>query len=114
MPVDGEPAVIVVSTVEFTVAAPPSAKALRVSLSHVYAMGDGVDIEIKARSDAGAQPILEKTILPLARTEEPRWREFDLPLPTGATHLDVKVFSKSGDSTADWIALRDFSFEQAQ
>jgi len=111
MPLDGQPTIVAVSATEFQVPAPAAAKSLRMSFSHVYPIGDGVDIEIKARTGDGPAQLFEKTVPPLPGSGEPRWREYELPLPSGVTQVEVHVFSKSGDSSADWLALRDFSFK---
>jgi hypothetical protein len=109
MPKNGTRAIVAVAPVEITVAPPPEADVLHLSLSHVYALGDGADIDIVAEGGSGSTELFSKRIPPLARDDEPVWRRYELPLPPETERLRVRVLSKS-DPTADWLAFRDFSF----
>ena len=110
MPTDGSEAMVAVSPAELSVPVPRPGAELRLSVSHVYALGDGVDVEVTAGSAAGAKRLLSRTVPPRLRSDAAAWRRFVLPLPPDASEVRVRIFSGSGDATADWIALRDFSF----
>lgn len=108
---NGVMCMVAVAPLELTVEAPPGAKALRVCLSHVYAMGDGVNVEILGDSATGSATLLAREIPPLLNNDFPVWRKYELTLPPGTQNVQLHVFSKSGDPIADWVGLRDFAFE---
>lgn len=111
MPQNGVMCMVAVAPLEVTVEAPPGAKALRVCLSHVYAIGDGLDVEVSTVSSSGSATLLAREIPPLPNNDFPVWRKYEMALPSGIQKVQLHVFSKSGDPTADWVGLRDFSFE---
>ncbi len=111
MPENGVMCMIAVAPLEITVEVPSGAKTLSVCLSHVYALGDGVDVEVTAVSAAESTTLLTRQIPPLPNEDFPVWRKYELTLPPGTQKMQLHVFSKSGDPTADWVGLRDFSFE---
>jgi hypothetical protein len=111
MPENGVMCMVAVAPLEITVAPPTGTKTLRVCLSHVYALGDGVDVEIDAISGSGSATLLAKQVPPLPNNDFPVWRKYELALPVGTEKVQLHVLSKSGDPTADWVVLRDFSFE---
>jgi hypothetical protein len=108
---NGVMCMVAVAPLDLTVEAPPGAKALRVCLSHIYAMGDGVNVEIMGDSGTGSATLLAREIPPLLNNDSPVWRKYELTLPSGTQNVQLHVFSKSGDTIADWVGLRDFAFE---
>jgi len=112
MPENGVMSMVAVAPLQVMVAPPTDAKTLHVCLSHVYALGDGVDVEVNAISANGSATLLAREIPPLPNNDFPVWRKYELALPSGTQKVQLHVFSKSRDPTADWVALRDFSFEQ--
>jgi hypothetical protein len=111
MPENGVMCMVAVAPLEITVAPPTGTRTLRVCLSHVYALGDGVDVEIDAISASSSATLLARQIPPLPNNDFPVWRKYELALPVGTEKVQLHVLSKSGDPTADWVGLRDFSFE---
>jgi hypothetical protein len=100
-----------VAPLDITVEAPAGAKVLHICLSHVYAIGDGVNVEVTRDTPTGSATLLDREILPLPNNDFSVWRKYELTLPSGTQSVQLHVFSKSGDPTADWVGLRDFSFE---
>ena len=98
----------VVAPVDLKFTAPPGAQVLYVCLSHMYAMGDGADLEIAAIGPAGTKLLLSRLVPPLANDDALVWRKYEFALPAGTQQVELHVFSKT-DPTADWIAVRDFS-----
>lgn len=111
MPENGVMCIVAVAPLEVTVAPPTGARTLHVCLSHVYALGDGVDLEVNAISASGSATLLAREIPPLPNNDFPVWRKYEMVLPAGTKKVQLHVFSKSGNLTADWVGLRDFSFE---
>jgi hypothetical protein len=107
---NGVDCMIVVAPVQIVVPVLHPAKVLYVCFSHVYAMGDGADIEIIASSGSGSTPLLSSRVPPLTNHDFPVWRKYEFALPPETQQVQLHVLSKS-DSTADWIAIRDFSFD---
>jgi hypothetical protein len=110
---NGVDCMIEVSPVEVVVPVPPSATVLYICFSHVYAIGDGADLEIAAATETGSTVLLSRRVPPLTDNDTPVWRKYELALPSETRNIDVRVFSKT-DSMADWIAIRDFSFDSVQ
>jgi len=98
-----------VAPVEVKIPVPPPAKVLYLCFSHVYAMGDGADIEIAASTANGTTSLLSQRVPPLTNNDFPVWRKYEFTLPPGTREIQLRVFSKT-DAAADWIAIRDFSF----
>lgn len=109
---NGVMCMVAVAPLDVTVEAPAGAGILRVCLSHIYALGDGVNVEVMADSATGSATLLAREVPPLPNNEFPVWRKYELTLPSGTQNVHLHVFSKSGDPTADWVGFRDFSFEQ--
>ena len=107
---NGVDCMIEVSPVEVVVPVPPPATVLHVSFSHVYAIGDGVDLEIAAATETGSVMLLSRRVPPLTDNDAPVWRKYEFALPRDTRNVQVRVFSKS-DPGADWLAIRDFSFQ---
>ena len=107
---NGVECMVQVSPVEVLVPVPPHATVLHVCFSHVYAMGDGADLEIAAATETGSVMLLSRRVPPLADHEAPVWRKYEFPLPPKTKDIRLRVFSEA-DPSADWIAIRDFSFE---
>jgi hypothetical protein len=76
----------------------------------MYAKGDGADLEIASLSPAGTKLLLSRVVPPLLDNDFPVWRKYEFALPADAEQVDLHVFSKT-DPVADWIAIRDFSFD---
>jgi hypothetical protein len=111
MPKNGVNCIIAVAPLDVAVDAPPGAKSLYVCLSHVYTDGDGVNVEVAATSTTGTATLLTREIPPLPNDDYPIWRKYELTLPPDVQSMQLHVFSKSGNPAADWVAVRDFSFE---
>jgi hypothetical protein len=107
---NGVECMVEVSPVEVTVPVPPAATVLHVSFSHFYAMGDGADIEIAASSETGSTMLLSRRVPPLTDNDAPVWRKYEFTLPRATREVVLRILSKS-DSLADWIVIRDFSFD---
>lgn len=105
---NGVNCVAVVAPVDLKFAAPQGAHVLYVCLSHMYAMGDGADLEIAAIGPAGTKLLLSRLVPPLANDDSMVWRKYEFALPEDTQQVELHVFSKT-DPTADWIAIRDFS-----
>lgn len=107
---NGVNCVIAVAPVDIRVRVPHPGSVLHVCFSHVYAKGDGADLEISALSPAGTKLLLSRVVPPLLDNDFPVWRKYEFALPADAEQVDLHVFSKT-DPIADWIAIRDFSFD---
>ena len=107
---NGVDCMIEVSPVEVIVPVPHSATVLHVCFSHVYAMGDGADIEIAALTPSGPALLLSRNVPPLTDNDFPVWRKYEFALPSQTQQVKLRVFSKT-TPLADWIAVRDFSFD---
>jgi hypothetical protein len=107
---NGVDCMIEVAPVEVDIQAPPTATVLHVCFSHVYAMGDGADIEIVASTANGSRLLLSRRVPPLIDNDFPVWRKYEFALPPETLQVQLRVLSKT-DATADWIAIRDFSFD---
>jgi hypothetical protein len=102
-------AIVAPITMDFP--APQNANALHICFSHMYAIGDGADLEITAiGGPAGKNLLLSRVVPPLVNNDLPIWRKYEFALPAGTQQIELHVFSKT-DSMADWIAVRDFSFD---
>lgn len=99
----------IVGPVEVTLPVPKEASVLHICFSHMYAMGDGADLEIVAIGPAGKNLLLSRVVPPLVNEDFPVWRKYEFTLPAHTEQIELHVFSKT-DPVADWIALRDFSF----
>lgn len=106
---NGVDCMIEVAPVEIVVPVVPPATVLYVCFSHVYAMGDGADIEIVASTRNGSTPLLSSRVPPLINNDFPVWRKYEFALPPETEQIHLRVLSKT-DPAADWIAIRDFSF----
>ena len=106
---NGVDCMIEVAPVEIVVSVPGQSRLLHVCFSHVYAMGDGVDIEIAASTANGSKPLLARSVPPLLENDFPVWRKYEFALPPETLEIQLHVLSKA-DPVADWIAIRDFSF----
>jgi hypothetical protein len=100
----------VVAPVDLNFSVPQGASVLHICFSHLYAMGDGADLEIAALGPGGTNLLLSRVVPPLAKDDFPVWRKYEFILPAGTQQVELHVFSKT-DPIADWIALRDFSFD---
>jgi hypothetical protein len=100
---------IAVAPVDIRVPVPHPGSVLHVCFSHMYAMGDGADLEIAAVGPAGTKRLLSRVVPPLTNNDFPVWRKYEFTLPVDAEQVDLHVFSKT-DPLGDWIAVRDFSF----
>ena len=100
---------IEVAPVEIVVPVPGQSRLLQVCFSHVYAMGDGADIEIAASTANGSKQLLARRVPPLVENDFPVWRKYEFALPPETLEVQLRVLSKT-DPVADWIAIRDFSF----
>jgi len=107
---NGVDCMIEVAPVEVVVRVPHSANVLHVCFSHVYAMGDGADIEIAALTPSGPALLLSRNVPPLTDNDFPVWRKYEFALPSQTQQVKLRVFSQT-DPVADWIAVRDFSFD---
>ncbi|MEY2562648.1 MAG: hypothetical protein QOH88_841 [Verrucomicrobiota bacterium] len=105
---NGVRCVAVVAPVDLRISAPKAANVLYVCLSHMYAMGDGADVEIAAITPGGTTQLLSRNVPPLANDDAVVWRKYEFTLPADTQQVELHVFSKT-DPTADWIAVRDFS-----
>jgi hypothetical protein len=109
MPKNGVNCMVAVAPVDIHVPVPRSASVLYVCFSHVYAMGDGVDLEIAATTPEGPKQLLSRLVPPLVNYDFPVWRKYEFELPANTRDVELHVLSKT-DPVADWIAVRDFSF----
>ena len=109
MPKNGINCMIAVAPVDIRVPVPHPGSVLHVCFSHMYAMGDGADLEIAAVGPAGTKRLLSRVVPPLTNNDFPVWRKYEFALPVDAEQVDLHVFSKT-DPLGDWIAVRDFSF----
>lgn len=100
----------VVAPVEMAFPVPENASRLHICFSHVYAMGDGVDLEIATIGPAGKNILLSRVVPPLVNNDFPIWRKYEFALPANTQQVELHVFSKT-DPVADWLALRDFSLD---
>jgi hypothetical protein len=107
---NGVDCMIEVSPVEVNIDAPATARTLHICFSHVYAMGDGANIEITASTPAGSKLLLSRRVPPLIDNDFPVWRKYEFALPSQTLQVKLRVLSDT-DPVADWIAIRDFSFE---
>jgi hypothetical protein len=107
---NGVNCVIAVAPVDIRVRVPHPGSVLHVCFSHMYAKGDGADLEIASLSPAGTKLLLSRVVPPLLDNDFPVWRKYEFALPADAEQVDLHVFSKT-DPVADWIAIRDFSFD---
>jgi hypothetical protein len=101
---------VAVAPVEVDVFVPRGASALYVCFSHVYAAGDGADLEIAALGASGTTMLLSRVAPPLLNNDFPVWRKYEFTLPGNTQQVHLHLFSKT-DPIADWIAFRDFSFD---
>ena len=106
---NGVDCLAVVAPVKIDLPVPPGARVFYICFSHIYAMGDGADVEIAAIGPAGPKPLLSRAVPPLVNGDLPVWRKYEFALPADIQEIELHVFSKT-DPTADWIAVRDFSF----
>lgn len=104
---NGVECVVAVSPIEVYVPV-STPRTLRVTFSHMYALGDGADLELEAVSPAGMRELLSKRVPPLANDDQAVWRTYEFPLSPDIQQILIKVVSRS-DPTADWIAFREFS-----
>jgi hypothetical protein len=107
---NGVNCMIEVAPVEIVVPVIHPAKMLNVCFSHVHAMGDGADIEIVASTGSESTTLLSSRVPALINDDFPVWREYAFALPPETQKIHLRVLDKS-DSTADWVAIRDFSFD---
>jgi hypothetical protein len=107
---NGVDCMIEVAPVEVVVPVPHPEATLHFTFSHVYAVGDGADIELAALSASGATDLLSNRVPPLANNDFPVWRKYEFKLPAETETVRLRVLSKT-DPSADWIAVRDFSFD---
>jgi hypothetical protein len=107
---NGVNCVIAVAPVDIRVRVPHPGSVLHVCFSHMYAKGDGTDLEIASLSPAGTKLLLSRVVPPLLDDDFPVWRKYEFALPADAEQVDLHVFSKT-DPAGDWIAIRDFSFD---
>jgi hypothetical protein len=107
---NGVDCMIEAAPVEIVVPVLHASSVLRVCFSHVYAMGDGVDIDIVASTANGSRLLLSRRVPPLIDNDFPVWRKYEFALPPETLQVQLRVSSKT-HPVADWIAIRDFSFE---
>jgi hypothetical protein len=69
----------VVAPVEMDFSVPQGASALHICFSHIYAMGDGVDLEIAAIGPTGTKSLLSRVVPPLVNDDLPVWRNMSSP-----------------------------------
>lgn len=100
----------VVAPVEMAFSVPQNASVVHICFSHVYAMGDGADLEIAALGPTGTKVLLSLVVPPLVGKDLPVWRKYEFSLPANTQQVELHVFSKT-DPIGDWIAVRDFSFD---
>lgn len=100
----------VVAPVDLDLPVRQGASVLHVCFSHLYAIGDGADLEITATGLAGTRILLSRVVPPLVNDDFPVWRKYEFVLPADTQQIELHVFSKT-DPVADWIAVRDFSFD---
>lgn len=100
----------VVAPVDMDIPVPHGANVLHICFSHIYAMGDGADLEITAIGPTGSKLLLSRVVPPLVNNDFPVWRKYEFALPANTQQVELHVFSKT-DPTADWLALRDFYFD---
>lgn len=106
---NGVDCMIEVAPVEIVVPVVPPATVLHVCFSHFYALGNGAEIEIAASTGNGSTPLLSSRVPPLPNNDFPVWRKYEFTLPPETQQIQLRVLAEP-DSTADWIAIRDFSF----
>lgn len=106
---NGVDCMIEVAPVEIVVPVVPPATVLHVCFSHVYALGNGAEIEIAASTPNGSTRLLSSRVPPLPNNDFPVWRKYEFALPPETQQIQLRVLAEP-DSTADWIAIRDFSF----
>jgi hypothetical protein len=106
---NGVDCMIEVAPVEIVVPVPHASSVLHVCFSHMYAIGDGADLEIAAVGPAGTKLLLSRVVPPLTNNDLPVWRKYEFILPVDVEEVDLHVFSKT-NPVGDWIAVRDFSF----
>ncbi len=111
MEIDGEACIVAVSPIKIAIEVPRQARMLRVRFSHVYAIGDGLNLELTAISATKGVDLLTKDVPALKSNDSPHWCRYDLDLPPRTKQIELRVFSASGDPTADWLAFRNFCFE---
>jgi hypothetical protein len=107
---NGVDCMIEVAPVEIVIPVLHPSRAFHICLSHVYAMGDGADIEITAFTANRSTLLLSRRVPPLIDNDSPVWRKYEFALPAETLKVQLRVLSKT-DAAADWIAIRDFSFE---
>lgn len=106
---NGVDCMVGVAPVEIVVSVVPPATVLYVCFSHFYALGNGAEIEIIASARNGSTPLLSSRVPPLTNNDFPVWRKYEFTLPPETQQVEFRVLAEP-DSTADWIAIRDFSF----
>lgn len=99
-----------VAPVELDSAVPAGAHSLHLCFSHVYALGDGTDLEVAVTGASDTVVLLSCVVPPLANNDSPVWRKYEFAIPPDARQVKLHVFSKT-DPTGDWVAFRDFSFD---
>jgi hypothetical protein len=105
---NGVNCVAVVAPVDLIFAVPKGASVLHLCFSQIYAMGDGTDVDVAAKSPDGSRTLLSRRVPPLTNDDSPVWRKYEFALPAGTQEVELHVFSQT-DPVADWIAVRDFS-----
>ena len=106
---NGVDCMVGVAPIEIVVPVVPPATVLYVSFSHFYALGNGAEIEIAASTRNGSTPLLASRVPPLPNNDFPVWRKYEFALPPETQQIEFRVLAEP-DSAADWIAIRDFSF----
>ena len=106
---NGVDCMVGVAPIEIVVSVVPPASVLYVCFSHFYALGNGAEVEITAATRTGSTPLLSSRVPPLTNNDFPVWRKYEFALPPETRQIEFRVLEES-DSTADWIAIRDFSF----
>src|SRR5262249_5625812 len=110
MTYDHSECAMVVAPLAFICNVPANSKYCWLSFSHAYALGDGVNIEVKAHTRDGDKLLADRLVPPLAKADSPEWEDVQMELPAGTDQIRFRVYSQSGDSTGDWLAMRDCSF----
>ena len=106
---NGVDCMVGVAPIEIVVSVVPPASVLYVCFSHFYALGNGAEVEITAATRTGSTPLLSSRVPPLTNNDFPVWRKYEFALPPETRQIEFRVLEEP-DSTADWIAIRDFSF----
>jgi hypothetical protein len=106
---NGVDCMIEVGPIEIVVPVIPAATVLYVCFSHFFAIGNGAEIEIAASTPNGSTPLLSRRVPPLPNNDFPVWRKYEFASPPETQHIEFRVLAEP-DSAADWIAIRDFSF----